>query len=272
MALADLDIAGEEARVTPIRKTRDLVEEGIKKGYKNIVACGDDSTAHEVINTLAGLKVSKEEICFGIIPIRPSKIAQVLGVPSHEEAIKTISKRRIERVDLGKIGDQYFLISCDIETDESLARPDSFWRKLSFMTRGLASAPKIELNFKEGYRVTAQPTKVCICNILDYGKGKLRIKTDGYMTTNVSPQDELLDVVIVGKLSRSSLLRHLSDIQCNNFGRIPNVSLFRTKKVNISSENPISVMIDRQKMKANNFNCEVVPRKLNVIVGKERKF
>jgi len=272
MALADLDIAGEEVRCTPIRKVRDLIKEGVKKGYKNIIACGDDSIAQKVITSLATLRVKKaKDLCFSIIPLRSSKIAQILGIPSIDAAPEIISKRRIEKVDLGKLDDQYFLTSCSMGAGESPVKLGSFWSKLAFMTQSVRY-PEIQLKFKEGFKVTVQPTKVGIFNILDYHKGKLSLKINSQVSITVSPQDGLLDVIIVSKLAKFNLLRYLTDIQQNNFEKIPGISLFRTKKVTISSSGPIPITLDRQKVEKKRLVCEVIPQKLNVIVGKERRF
>ncbi len=271
MALADLDIAGEEVRCTPIRKVKDLIKEGVKKGYKNIIACGDDSIAQKVITSLATLKIRKKDLCFSIIPLRSSKIAQILGIPSIDAAPEIISKRRIKKVDLGKLDDQYFLTSCSMGAGESLVKLGSFWSKLTFMTRSVRY-PEIQLKFKEGFKVTVRPTKVGIFNILDYHKGKLSLKTNSQVSITVSPQDGLLDVIIVSKLAKFNLLRYLADIQQNNFEKIPGISLFRTKKVTISSSGPIPITLDRQKVEKKRLVCQVIPQKLNVIVGRERRF
>lgn len=269
LKLTDLDILGEEARLTPIKKIKDLVDEAIKQGYKNIIAVGDDSTACSIIQSIAQ---QASGISFGMIPLRESIVAQVLGIPWGEQACEVISARRMEKIDLGKINNQYFLTSIKIAKDKNFVQPQtiSWFRNLKCFPQ---KCPKIRLRFIEGFTVTCKFLTLSILNILGARKGELEIKTPKQnVRLKVSPQDGLLDIVIVGALGKLRLLKNISRIARQDFESIPNLSFFRTKKVEILSKDSLFILADGQLVKTMPFTVEIVPEILNVIVGKNRKF
>lgn len=270
LKLTDLDILGEEARVTPIRKIKDLVDEAIKRDCKNIIAIGDDSTACSIIQSIAQQTPS---VSFGMIPLRESIVAQVLGIPYGEQACEVISARRIEKIDLGKINNQYFLTSVKVASDKDFIQPTttSWFRNLKYSFQ--EKYPEIKLKFGEGFTVTCKFLVLSILNILGTKRGRLKIKNSKQkVRLQVNPKDELLDVVVVGVQNKLGLMKNISRIVKQDFENIPNLSFFRTKRVEISTKDPVVVMADGQPVKATPLIIEVVPKRLDVIVGKERKF
>lgn len=269
LKLTDLDILGEEARVTPLRKIDNLVEEAIKRNYKNIIAVGDDETAYNVIQSIAR---RNKDVCFGMISLRESIIAKALGIPQGEEACDIISARRRERIDLGKINNHYFLTSVKIGMGKNFIQASIFKiKKLRYIFQ--RNYPEIKLKFEEGFTVTSKFLMLSLLNILSTKKGKLVIATPRQkVKLRVNPRDGLLDVVIVGAQNRLELLKNINRIAKQDFENISNLSFFRTKKVKIISKSPVIGMVDSQPIKVSSLAVEVLPKKLSVIVGKEREF
>ncbi len=108
--LTDLGIAGKICRLSVLTSIDELVTDAIKKGAETIVAVGNDETVTKIISLVAGNKVS-----LGIIPLgKPNRLAKLLGIPEGEKACDVLSARVIERLDLGKVNDQYFLTHLEI--------------------------------------------------------------------------------------------------------------------------------------------------------------
>jgi diacylglycerol kinase family enzyme len=267
LKLTDLDILGEEAKVTPIRKIKDLVNEALSRGYKNIVAVGNDSTICSVTQCLVS---QNWDGCLGMIPLKDSTVAQALGIPQGDQACEIISARRIEKIDLGKINNRFFLTSVKIGPSKFVQSALKFRNLRSIFQE---KYPEIKLKFNEGFSVTGKISMLSILNILGTKQGKLEMSTQKQnIKLKVSPKDSLLDIVMIGPQSKFGLLKNISSIVKQSFESIPNLSFFRTKRLEISTENELTCLIDGQPVKTLPFVVEIVPKALNIIVGKERQF
>ncbi|MBU0707461.1 hypothetical protein KKG41_03745 [Patescibacteria group bacterium] len=112
--LTDLGIAGKICRLSVLTSIEELVNDAVKNGAETIVAVGNDETVSKVIPLIADHKVS-----FGIIPIgKPSRLAQLLGIPEGDKACDVLSARVVTKLDLGKANQHYFLSRLEIPAGE----------------------------------------------------------------------------------------------------------------------------------------------------------
>lgn len=228
--LTDLGIGGKIFRLSPLRNIEELMNDEIRGGVKTIIIVGNDKTFSQIINLAAQLNVT-----LGIIPIGPAnKIAKMLGINSAHEACDIIAARIIQKVDLGKANNTYFLSGLDID-------------------RGTMT---IECENK--YRIKASSTsEIQIRNLKPLFAANLGTK-------NFNPQDGLLEILI-----------HPITSGFWQFFRKPNEgkkSIIPFKKMAIRSRNSISIKTDGQKILKTPIKIEIVPKKLRLIVGKNRMF
>lgn len=112
--LTDLGIGGKIFRLSPLRNMTELLNDEVKNGAKTVVVVGNDKTFTQIINFAAQF-----DITLGFIPVGPdNKIAKILGINSSDEACNILSSRKIEKVDLGKANNTYFLSDITIEKGE----------------------------------------------------------------------------------------------------------------------------------------------------------
>ena len=112
--LTDLEIGGKIFRLSPLRNVNELLNDEVKSGVKTVVVVGDDKTLSQVINVAAKLNV-----ILGIIPVgAENKIAQTLGIPLAEAACNVIAARIVEKVDLGKVNNTYFLSGLTVSSGQ----------------------------------------------------------------------------------------------------------------------------------------------------------
>lgn len=226
--LADLEIKGKICRLNILKNMKEVIEDGIKQGVNTIVAVGDDLTFSKIVNIIAELNVT-----LGIIPVTKSKIAEILGVPLGEKACDVLAQRLIQKLDLGKINQQYFIDSATIND------------------------PDVVLNF-EKFQISpvAKNALVSICNL-------------GFLTTNQSiykqrlsiPTDGLLEAVIA-PIKSGFLIK-----------KIDRQSIFPFKKIIIGSKaEPVTITIDQQAVFKTPVEVTIAPKKLKVIVGNKRLF
>lgn len=114
--LFELGIQGRIERLTLLKSFPEIVKDGVKKGCTTLVVVGNDETVSRAVSFL-----SQEKVTLGLIPLgEPNRIATLLGIPQGVAACDVLSKRIIERLDLGRAGSVNFLTSLDFPAKDSI--------------------------------------------------------------------------------------------------------------------------------------------------------
>ena len=105
----------------------ELCREAADEGYDAVVAFGGDGTVNEAANGLAGTGTPLTPLPGG----RANVYCRMLGIPSDvidatEHLLSLAANWRTRAVDLGRVGDRYFLFSAGVGLDASVvARVDA---------------------------------------------------------------------------------------------------------------------------------------------------
>jgi diacylglycerol kinase family enzyme len=104
--LARNSINGHIARLTMFRKPKETIEDLVREGAKHIVFVGDDSTLLRMMWFLPDLDAT-----IGFIHLLggESKLAPLLGIKQGLEGVSVLASRLTTEVDVGTVGDRYFL-------------------------------------------------------------------------------------------------------------------------------------------------------------------
>jgi len=269
--LHSLGIDGEFVKTTGPGDAARLVNMGLEKGYKTIIAVGGDETVNEIINALAA---KKSDAVLGVIPIgQENNLAKMLGISDWQDAAKIIASRKLEDLDLGKIKlaqrDYFFVTTANVgfETKligkrEQLGRVGKilYYRKL--ISQLLSYRPnEFLIIFDDKFEVRGKFFNVACYNV-KLGTSKLK----------TNPKDEKFDVLVVPKQSARNLIFAAKAILKGEYDLLSDVSVFRAKKVKIESEKEAKVSVDGQILGKTPAELWVTKEKLKAIVGKERKF
>lgn len=198
--IANKNIGGRIARLAMFRNPREMMEDLIRGGAKNIVVVGNDDTLKKVIWSSSDL-----EPVFGYLPVgKPTELAELLGIASGKTAVDILAGRYIETLDVGKINDAYFLreivitdpkASVAIEgqfsvkpTDDGTMRirntslPDIRKEVEARTTGGLEIEviPRIDQTSRDA---AAAKTKLRFERARISGEGSVRIEVDGHAIT-----------------------------------------------------------------------------------------
>ncbi len=104
--LAGLGLQGRWERMTILKNIQDATEEAIKRGAGTIVVVGNDQTITKVLPSIID-----HNVALGLIPLGPDQtIAQAFGVPTGAAACDCLSRRIIQKVDVGQANKHYFLL------------------------------------------------------------------------------------------------------------------------------------------------------------------
>lgn len=110
--LTDLGLSGKIVRLGTIKNVKDLIQNEIKTGAKTIVAVGNNKTVNKIIGAVVDNSLYdffQKNILLFIIPIGDNNsIAESLGIKK-DDACETLLARRIKKIDLGTVGNKYFL-------------------------------------------------------------------------------------------------------------------------------------------------------------------
>ncbi len=229
--LLELGINGRVEKLTLLKSMKEIVADAVDRNSETVVVVGNDETVSKAISFLPAHKA-----VLGILPMgNNNSIADILGISQGIEACDILSKRIIERIDLGKANGRYFLSRLVIQD---------------------AAHVTLDCN---GFQVSTQTPDgtVEICNFSEASAD------DNDVFSN--PQDGILEAVIRPEIKKS---------WWQTFNKSYNrASVFPIKKLRIRStgEN-VTVLADGQTTLKTPVSIEIVPRELRVIVGKGRAF
>lgn len=128
--ITDLGLNGKIVRIGVMSSVFDSIYNEIKKGAKTIIAVGNSNIFFDALNTITEIKKKNSElgnIPLGFIPVgkRGNDFAQILGIEYEENACDILSARLIEKVDLGRANNNYFLFNAKIPTRGTILEIDS---------------------------------------------------------------------------------------------------------------------------------------------------
>lgn len=279
--LSSFNIAGEFVKTTGKSDAIKLTKLALSKGYNTIVAVGGDGTINEVANGVA--KFGSEKTVMGVIPVgNINNLAKTLGITSWETSCSILAARKLETIDLGQIDKDYFITSVGVGFDADIVKyrtetKFNIFRKLSYFKTIIQQlynfkSTKVTLDFNENFSAQTEVFTILVINSKPFNPLVMsRLK--------YSPQDELLDVLLVSRLSKIKMLKYFTAIARGDYENLSQkgeqTSLFHTKKVKITSQKSLSAHSDGQAIKditKEPVVIETAPKKLKIIVGKERQF
>ncbi len=226
--LTELGMKGKVARISLLRNIRDAVREAARSDATSIVAVGNDQTLSEVLNSLPDFNT-----VLGFIPIPPdSYFGDLLGIPPQEFACDILSNRLIQHLDIGQVGERYFLSGVALEKHPT------------------------ELECDHSYRLS--PTH-SYQNIFIYNLAPAAVTG----STHVSPSDGRLATVVT---DQPSFWHQLFGKEPKR------PTVISTKHVAIKDIAPISMLVDNAVTMRGPTTITMTAKKIKMIVGKERQF
>ena len=257
-----------EARGDAERLTRKALEAGATR----VVACGGDGTVHEVVNGLMSGQNGSGSVPMGILPYgRCNDLCYALGLPKKAASgVDGLMDSGIRSIDLGRIGDRYFATIATLGFDSEVSEYVDRGRHPYFL-RGAAAYlyaaivklvqyryPDVTLRGDFG-EYSGPIFLAATGNTPRYG-GRMRI------APSASLDDGELDICLVRPTSKLEILRMIPKTFSGRHVGHPAVSLERTHRLEIESEEPLWVWADGERVAQTPATIEVVPGALPVMV------
>ena len=265
--LKELGIAGEFAKSTGPSDVARLTHMAIERGYKTIVAVGGDGTINEIINA-----IGSSSVALGMIPMGFSnELSTMLGITDWQTACNILAARKVEQVDLGLINDKLFVTAASIGFDNILydlkrKQQDGVLSRFAYRAKLSAAArtfKPIHLNFNFDGKYSVETD----CFNFSLSNGAFL----SYLPQKSKPQDNMLDAVLISHLSHSDAVKY-GQGTLDLARKLGQVSVFHTKKITITSKEPVTVSADGKTVAETPVTIEVSDRKLKVIVSRKRRF
>jgi diacylglycerol kinase (ATP) len=244
-----------------------------KSGHDRIVVVGGDGTVQEVVN---GMLEAGEPVGLGLVPLGSGNdLARSLGLPSElGSAWRIAVGERSHVIDVGRATNgsgatRWFASAGGIGFDAQVAAAMAARRgwqagRAGYLLTALDelrrfSNRSVRLSL-DGVEHSADVLLVAIANGAYYGGG-MRIAPDA------RPDDGLLDVCIVGDISRLTALRQLPNLYRGTHVHHHQVRMARARHINIDGDPDGLVHLDGEPFGALPLDVRIVPRVLQVARG-----
>lgn len=230
--LTDFGIAGKILRLQNFTDPHSLIEEEMRRGATAIVIVGNDQTFGHVLSRAAACVT-----LFGFLPVgEGNTISQVLGIPVGVEATEVLARRRKVKLDVGWIANRhrYFISQLHI--------PPS----------------NITIGYDEKFRVSGRHHKIelVVCNLQPFVWKDVHNKK--YV---VHPQDGKLEAFL-RPLASKGIVRE----------KYEEPSVFPFFEMVVKSTTPFPVEADGRVTKETEIVIRLAKKRIEMIVGRERKF
>jgi len=256
---------------------RELAKLAAKKGHELVVSIGGDGTINEVVNGLYEAD-SITNVTLGIISTGTGHdYIRTIGIPrSYPKACQILMNPKRRTVDVGvvefKNGNQIdrrlFVNLAGIGFDAEMVKATTQKVKALRSTASyLTGLLRTLLSYRnKGVSIAidgeAQDAKVCtvlMCNG-KYGGGGM------FPAPEADLNDGLLDVLVIGDLSKPDLLWSLPRVYKGTHLTHPKVQLKKAREIEIRSNEPLALQADGELLGELPARFYVMPATLNIIV------
>ena len=279
--LERLRFAGSAARLVETRgpgHARDLALHAAEQGHDRVVAVGGDGTVQEVVN---GVMEADSDLAIGILAGGSGNdLARSLGLPRRaSDALGVALGETTRRIDVGrairKSGSiesvRWFAaaggIGFDAQVAAAMAGPRRRWQRgrlgygvstLRELARFRNRHVHVRLETPQGQReIDRRVLFVAIANGRFYGGGM-------DICPDASLSDGLLDLCVVGDISRIEAVRQLPGLYRGRHVSHPAVELVRATSVQLDGERGTLVHLDGEPFGGLPLRIEIEPLALSV--------
>jgi YegS/Rv2252/BmrU family lipid kinase len=246
---------------------REVLEDG--SGYETLILGGGDGTVSSVVDFLA-----HHDVTLGLLPLGTANdFARTLGIPSDvDEACEAIANGKVVDVDLGLAGNNYYVNVASVGLGVGATQALTPWAKKNigalaypvaaikaFMTHEPFSA---RLVFPDGDHEPVEHERllqVAVGNGRFYGGGMVVAPGSGI-------DDKSLDVYAIRLGRHRDLFGAARYLKSGDFIRNESVSQYRTTRVRLETDPPLSVNIDGELVAQTPQDFSVAENALKVLV------
>lgn len=262
----------------------ELSVESVNKGYRHIIVVGGDGTLHEVVN---GLFIQKEclptDVLLAVIAVGTGNDwIRMYGIPrKYTESIKAITVGNSFLQDVCKIEysecyvhqERYMANVAGVGFDAYVNRRYNRLKERGFYNRWLYIAAAIIMIFRfnsKKFNLFVDGKKVLSDIRIFTGAIGIGKYNGGGMqqTPNAIADDGLIDITMIKKMNILNVIIHFKSLYNGTIYNLPQSMFFRGESVRIESMPESPIEVDGEALGYSPFDFTVIPKAINVIVGK----
>jgi len=243
----------------------ELAREATASGFPYIVAVGGDGTAHEVVNGLIGY-----HSVFGMIPTGGGNdFPKAAGIPLEiPQAVETLIQGRRRHVDVGLLGNSYFINGLGIGLDGAVSHRYRKMKRLRGELGYLWGAIQEALSF-EGFQVeikTPDWSYKGMVLLMGASNGPCQ-GGDFKIAPDARVDDGLLDIHVIRDMSPVRRLIQIPKVRQGTHLSLKEVEIRRAPWMEISIDRSLPAHLDGEPfyLEPGRHRIEIVPRALEVI-------
>jgi diacylglycerol kinase (ATP) len=268
--LSSLGVAvGVSYAVNDPARLAETAREAVLEGYDPIILGGGDGSVSSTVDFLAHHRAT-----LGLLPLGTANdFARTLEIPSAlEEACETIAHGKVVDVDLGLVGDNFYVnvasVGLSVEVTRSLSpRLKKSVGPLAYPVAALMAFFKHQpfaarLHFPDGDHEPVgydRLLQVAVGNGRFYGGGMVVAPGSGI-------DDRSLDVYAIRLGRRRDLVGVARYLRSGDFVKSESVDHFRTRHVRLETEPELSINVDGELVARTPQEFSIAPNALRVIV------
>ncbi len=206
-----------------------MVQEELNKNYTDIIAVGGDGTLGEVINGVVG-----KDITVGVLPLGSGNdFIKTLGLSEDfEERLLAIEKGLTKEIYAPSVNEHYFInvlgwgVDAEIikEKNKNIIREGKLNYLYSTLKMLLVYKPK-EVTFTVDEKVYTKEVYIVAVGNGQYVGNGMKI------CPGANPTDQELEICIVEKMPRRTLLRHFSKIFKGTHGSVTGIEILKGRRI-----------------------------------------
>ena len=255
----------------------ELADTAIRQGYTYIIAVGGDGTISEIVNGIYNAN-GLNDATLGIISTGTgADYIRTIGIPGdYEEACKKLISPITKDVDVGMVECQkdgnsvsrlfvnFAGIGFDAEIVKATTQKYKAMGRVSAYLLGLLSTLVSYKNKEVDIVIGNDRRHRRICTVImgngKYGGGGM------YTTPKAEIDDGLLDILIIGDLSKPDLIQSLPTIYEGTHLNHPKVSLKKAAEVTINPTVQMSIQADGDIVGESPATFKIIEQKLRIVV------
>ncbi len=248
-----------------------LAREAAQSGEEyRIYACGGDGTLNEVASGAAGYPNAAVTVWAGG---SGNDFVRIFSEPKAFQQLERLLDAEETAFDMIRCNDALALNICSVGLDARVGTDVANYKRIPLLhgfwayatsaavnvVRGVSQPLHVELC---GESIDREMTMVCVCNGRYYGGGF-------YAVPEADPQDGLLDVLVVDKVTRRQVPGLIGKYKAGRYKELPHlITHYRTNALTIHSPTPTAVNLDGELRMETDIHMSVALEKLRFFYPK----
>ncbi|HEX2394822.1 MAG TPA: diacylglycerol kinase family protein [Bacteroidales bacterium] len=270
------------SRFTVMRRHAiDLTIEGIREGFRKIIAVGGDGTMNEVVNGVFNQTICPTtHINLGMITVGTGNDwGKMFSIPTdYEEAVKIIAAGKSRLQDSGIVTyyhginreSRYFINIAGLGFDAVVTRRTNLQKDKGHKGKTIYFLNLLRslLFYRHTVTSIAIDGKIIQGDVFTISIGIGRFSGGGMMQTpNAIPDDGLFDITVIRKIGKGDVIMSLKMLYDGTILDHPKISGYKGKEVLIDSDPLIHLEADGESLGHSPIEFRIIPKSVNIIYG-----